>query len=151
MNLQFLNTKDFCAGVMFFVVGAIAVVVAWEYPFGSNLRMGPGYFPVCLGAIMMGLGLIIMLQGVRNKVKIQGSWSIRALILLPFSLVIYGLLMDAAGFIPALVALIFVSALSGREFKFKEVLMMTAILVPFSWVIFIWGLGLPYPMFLKFW
>ena len=151
MKLEFLHNKDFCAGVMFFVVGAIAIVVAWDYPFGSNLRMGPGYFPVILGCIMLGLGLIIMLQGLRNNEKIQGNWSIRALILLPFSLVIYGILMEVTGFIPSLVALIFVSAASGREFKFREVLMMTAILLPFSWVIFIWGLGLPYPMFLKFW
>ena len=151
MKLETRNNKDFCAGVMFFMVGAISIVVAWDYPFGSSRRMGPGYFPVSLGGIMVGLGLIIMLQGLRNNEKIQGNWSIRALILLPFSLVIFGILMEVAGFIPALVALIFVSAASGREFKFKEVLVQTAIMVPISWTIFIWGLGLPYPIFLKFW
>ena len=151
MKLEILHNKDFCAGVMFFVVGAIAIVVAWDYPFGSSTRMGPGYFPVSMGGIMVGMGLIIMLQGLRNNEKIQGNWSIRALILLPFSLVIFGILIEAAGFIPALVALIFVSAASSREFKFKEVLVQTAIMVPICWTIFIWGLGLPYPMFLKFW
>lgn len=151
MKLAIRNNKDFCAGVMFFTVGAIAIVTAWSYPFGKTLRMGPGYFPVILSGIMMGFGLIIMLQGLRNNEKIQGNWSIRALILLPFSLVIYGIVMGVAGFIPALVALIFVSAASGKEFKFMEVLMLTAILLAIAWTIFIWGLGLPYPMFLKFW
>ena len=100
---------------------------------------------------MMAFGLITMLQGLRNNEKIRGNWSIRALIILPLSLVIYGFLMEVAGFIPALIALIFVSAASSSEFKFKEVLLLTAVLLAIAWTIFIWGLSLPYPMFLKFW
>jgi hypothetical protein len=151
MKVDVRNNRDFWGGVMFFAVGAVAIVAAWDYPFGSTLRMGPGYFPVILGGIMMAFGLIIMLQGLRNNEKIQGSWSLRALIILPISLVVYGILMEVAGFIPALIALIFISAVSGEEFKFKEVLLLTVILLAIAWTIFIWGLSLPYPMFIKFW
>lgn len=151
MKVDVRNNRDFWGGVMFFAVGAVAIVAAWDYPFGSTLRMGPGYFPVILGAIMMAFGLIIMFQGLRNNEKIQGNWSLRALIILPISLVVYGILMEVAGFIPALIALIFISAVSGEEFKFKEVLLLTVILLVIAWTIFIWGLSLPYPMFIKFW
>jgi hypothetical protein len=151
MKVDVRNNRDFWGGVMFFAVGAVAIVAAWDYPFGSTLRMGPGYFPVTLGCIMMGFGLLVMLQGLRNNEKIQGNWSLRALIILPLSLVVYGFLMEVAGFIPALIALIFISAASGEEFKLKEVLLLTAILLAIAWTIFIWGLSLPYPMFLKFW
>jgi hypothetical protein len=151
MKVDVRNNRDFWGGVMFFAVGAVAIVAAWDYPFGSTLRMGPGYFPVILGAIMMAFGLIIMFQGLRNNEKIQGNWSLRALIILPISLVVYGILMEVAGFIPALIALIFISAVSGEEFKFKEVLLLTVILLVIAWSIFIWGLSLPYPMFIKFW
>lgn len=151
MKLELRNNKDFWAGVMFFATGAIAVFAARNYPIGTTLRMGPGYFPILLGGIMIAFGLVIMLKGLRKSEKIQSNWSMRALILLPFSMMVYGILMDFAGFIPALMALIFVSAASGREFKVKEVLLLTAVLVLMSWSLFILGLGLPYPLLNKFW
>jgi hypothetical protein len=58
--------------------------------------------------------------------------------------------MEYFGFIPALVALIFGSAGSGKEFKFFEVLMITLLLVLLSVAVFIWGLGLPFTLFNTF-
>ena len=62
------------------------------------------------------------------------------------AVVAFGVAMELAGFIPALFVLIFVSAASGREFKFKEVLLLTILLSVLSVAMFIWGLGLPYPL-----
>lgn len=151
MNLELRNNKDFWAGLMFCIIGAVALFVGQGYPFGTTLLMGPGYFPIVLSGLMILCGLIIMLKGLRQSEKIQGNWSFRALILLPVSLVIYGILMKLTGFIPALIALIFISAASGREFKVKKVLLLTVVLVGISWCLFVWGLGLPFPLFIKFW
>jgi hypothetical protein len=149
--MKLWNNKDFWAGVMFMSVGTAAIIVARDYPLGSTLNMGPGYFPVLLSGLMIVFGLIVMLKGFRQSEKIEGNWSIRALLILPFSIALFGSLMQITGFIPALTALIFVSAASGKRFKVKEVLFLTVILVPISWAIFILGLALPFPMFRKFW
>ena len=85
-------------------------------------------------------------MGLLRKEQIQGSWSLRALIVLPVSLILFGLLMKHAGFLPALAALIFASATAGREFKFFEVLQLTLFLTVLSAAVFIWGLGPPYPL-----
>jgi len=150
MKLELRRNKDFWAGMMFFLIGAGAIFMARHYPFGSTLRMGPGYFPIVLSIILIVFGIYVMLRGLRKNEKIQGNWSIRALIVLPFSMVLFGILMDLAGFVPALIALCFVSAASGREFKFKEVLLLTIFLGVLSVAMFIWGLGLPYPLINKF-
>jgi len=150
MKLELRSNKDFWSGMMFFLTGAGAILIARHYPFGSTLRMGPGYFPIVLSAILMVFGVYVMLRGLRKNEKIQGNWSIRALIVLPFSMVLFGILMELAGFVPALIALVFVSAASGREFKFKEVLLLTLFLGVLSVAMFIWGLGLPYPLINKF-
>ncbi|MFZ4440860.1 MAG: tripartite tricarboxylate transporter TctB family protein [Syntrophales bacterium] len=150
MKLELRSNKDFWSGVMFFLTGAGAILIARHYPFGSTLRMGPGYFPVVLSVILMVFGVYVMLRGLRKSEKIQGNWSIRALIVLPFSMILFGILMDLAGFVPALIALVFVSAASGKEFKFKEVLLLTLFLGVLSVAMFIWGLGLPYPLINKF-
>jgi uncharacterized membrane protein len=150
MKLEFHSNKDFWAGAMFIAIGAGAMFSARNYPFGTSLRIGPGYYPIILSGILIAFGLYVMLRGLRKNEKIQGNWSIRALIVLPFSMVLFGILMKLAGFIPALIALCFVSAASGREFKFTEVLLLTIFLGALSVTLFVWGLGLPYPLIRKF-
>jgi hypothetical protein len=140
------KNKDFWAGMMLIVIGAAALFIARDYRFGSALRMGPGFFPTILSVILIVFGVCITAVGLRSGEKIQGNLSLRAFILLPLSLILFGVLMDLAGFIPALAALIFVSAASGREFKSMEVLALTAVLTVASVALFIWGLGLPYPL-----
>ena len=146
MKLDLRSNKDFWAGIMFAGTGAGAMFVARHYPFGTSLHMGPGYFPMVLGGILIAFGIYVTLRGLRKNEKIQGNWSIRALVILPLSIVIFGVLMELVGFIPALAALVFISAASGREFRFVEVLLLTLFLGALSVALFIWGLGLPYPL-----
>jgi putative tricarboxylic transport membrane protein len=108
--------------------------------------MGPGYFPSILGGILVLFGIYVMVMGLRSSEKIQLHCSLRALIVLPLSVVAFGVLINHAGFIPALAVLIFGSASAGREFKFVEVLLLTVILTGLSVAVFISGLGLPYPL-----
>jgi hypothetical protein len=143
---RLLKNKDFWAGMMFIGFGVAAMIIAREYRFGNAGRMGPGFFPTFLGGILVAFGVCIMAVGLRRDEKIKERLSIRALILLPLSLILFGLLMQWAGFVPALVALIFIAAASGREFHFLEILVLTGILVAAALALFIWGLELPYPL-----
>jgi hypothetical protein len=146
MQLEFRNNKDFWAGLMLIGTGAAAVIIARNYAFGTALRMGPGYFPSVLGGSLVVFGLYLVAAGLRHKEKIEGKWSLRALIVLPLSLVLFGLLMERAGFIPALMVLIVGSAAAGAEFRLVEVLLLAVGLTAFCVALFIWGLGLPYPL-----
>ena len=146
MKQEFSKNKDFWAGLMLIGIGAAAMFIARDYRFGSAVRMGPGFFPTILGGILVAFGICIVAVGLRSGEKIQERLSIRALILLPHSLVLFGVLMERAEFIPALAALVFVAAASGREFRIMEVLLLTVFLTVTSAALFIWGLGLPYPL-----
>lgn len=149
MNVDIKN-KDFLAGAMLIATGIAAILIARGYPFGSTFRMGPGYFPSVLGGVLTLFGLSLLIRGLRSTERIEGGWSPRALIVLPLSFVLFGWLMDHAGFVPALAVLIFGSAAGGSEFKFGEVALLTAVLTALSVGIFIWGLGLPYPLLVGF-
>ncbi len=131
---------------MFIAIGAGAILVARAYPLGTALRMGPGYFPTMLGAILIAFGLYVLAKGLRRPQPIEGHCSVRALVMLPLSLVVFGVLMERAGFVPAVVALVAGSAGAGREFKLVEVLLLTVVLTGLAVGIFVWGLGLPYPL-----
>jgi hypothetical protein len=150
MKLEFIDNKDFWTGVMLVTTGAAAIFIARDYAFGSALRMGPGYFPTVLGAVIVLFGVYLVAKGLRGGEKIEGGVSLRALIVLPLSLVLFGILMERAGFVPALALLIFGSAAAGPQFRLLEVLIFTAFLTAVSVAVFVWGLGLPYQLFADF-
>lgn len=151
MKFDWRSNRDFFAGLLYIVTGAAGMWIARDYPFGSALRMGPGYFPSVLGAMMIAFGVAVLLMGVKNNEKIKGNWSLRALIVLPLSTVAFGILMEAAGFIPAMLVLIPFAALAGREFKWLEVVPLTIGLTVLCTAGFIYGLGLPYPLIKGMW
>ena len=152
MNLEWRTNKDLWAGLHYIAVGGAGWWFALDYPFGSALRMGPGYFPIVLSALMIVMGLYVVALGLRkNPEKIQGNWSIRALIVLPLATIVFGVLMEEAGFIPAMAALIPLSAAAGRDFKWWEVIALTIGLTIACALGFIYALGLPYPLIKGMW
>ena len=146
MKVELRNNKRFLSGLMFLGIGAVAIYIAQDYPMGSALRMGPGYFPIVLGGIIGLFGIYELIIGVLKPDAVKGNWSLRALIILPISAVIFGILMEHAGFIPALIVLVFVSASAGSEFKLWEVAALSVGLLIGCTALFIYGLGLPYPL-----
>jgi len=139
--------RDFLAGLLFIAIGAAGFSAALSYPFGSVHQMGPGFFPRVLGAILVGFGVVTLASGLRSGVRVEGEWGWFPLATLTVSLVSFGWLMEHVGVIPSLAALIVTSAYAGREFKWGEVLALTAAMCVLAVAIFIWGLGLPYPLF----
>jgi len=79
MKPDLRNNKDFLAGILFVVVGALALVVASGYPMGAAARMGPGYFPTVLGAILILFGFCVLARGIASGAKVKGEWGWRLL------------------------------------------------------------------------
>ena len=149
MTLDFRN-RDVWAGVALIATGGLAIYLARDYAFGTALRMGPGYFPIVLGGLLILFGLYILAVGLGRGERIEGSWSLRALVILPLSLVLFGVLIERAGFVPAMLVLIFGSATATTEFRPVEVLLFSIFLTTLCAAVFVWGLGLPYPLIADF-
>jgi NhaP-type Na+/H+ or K+/H+ antiporter len=60
--------------------------------------------------------------------------------------VVYGYVMKPLGLIGATAALVFISALGGHEFKWREVTILFLVLIVFSIAVFVKGLTLPFPI-----
>ena len=150
MKVELRENQDFWAGVMLVVMGVVSIGIARNYAFGTSLRMGPGYFPIVLGGILTLFGLFLVARAWRSTEKIEPGWSMRAFIIIPIAFVLFGLAMTYAGFVPALVVLIFASALASSEFRLVEVILLSIGLTIGCVAVFIWGLGLPYPLIADF-
>ena len=95
MNLEFMERKDFWAGMMLIVTGAVAIFIARNYAFGTSLRMGPGYFPIVLGGLLILFGLYVAAMSLRaDAEKLNGPWLPRLLVVLPLMFVLFGITLN---------------------------------------------------------
>ncbi|MBX9811591.1 MAG: tripartite tricarboxylate transporter TctB family protein [Burkholderiales bacterium] len=147
MQFKIKCPEDFWAGVMFITFGVIAIVVSQDYPMGTAMRMGPGYFPTYLGAILVVLGAIISAFSFTMEGESIKPFAWKPMIMLSLSFVVFGWGIDHIGFVPSLFGLIVFSAAAGRQFKLGEVLILSVVLIVGAVGIFIYGIDLPYPLF----
>ena len=137
---------------MFIVVGIFFAVIASQYRMGTAAKMGPGYFPFWLGVLMAVIGLIVLLSSLSKKSieEKMPKWDFKIVLWITGSVVLYGLLLPTMGFIVAIFALVFVSASVSHDFGWKGTALNAVFLVGFTYLAFVKGLGLSFPLFPAF-
>jgi hypothetical protein len=138
--------KNFWAGLMFIGFGIGFAVVAQNYQMGTAVRMGPAYFPTVLGALLALLGLVILVQSLFVEGASVPRFFFRPLVLIIVGIVLFGLLLKPLGMVISSAVLVVVGAQGGHEFRWKEVAILYVILATFSVLVFVKGLGLPFPV-----
>jgi hypothetical protein len=144
---RLLGNKDFLAGLVFLAFGLAAITIAdRDLPMGTMMRMGPGNFPVLLGGILGLFGIYLAARGLGWPEKTPGpvAWRWRPVSCIVASMLLFGFLMPRLGLVAALVPMFFVAALGGREFRFREVLLLTAVMTALAVGVFVVLLKLPF-------
>ncbi|MGP1609359.1 MAG: tripartite tricarboxylate transporter TctB family protein, partial [Burkholderiales bacterium] len=128
--LKIKNQEDFWAGMMFAGFGTLAIWLSTDYPMGTASRMGPGYFPTSLGALMLLLGAIVALMALKSDVSSKITpFAWKPMIMLSIGFAVFGWGVDHVGFIPSLFGLSVVTATAGQRFRIVEVLILTIVLI----------------------
>lgn len=146
------NHRDLWAGVMFFVIGMIFAVLSQQYHVGTAAKMGPGYFPLMLGGLLAFLGLIIFSGAFAksNEELRLTPFGFREIGLVLGSVALFGALLPSMGVAVALVVLLGVSALASHDFSLRDTLIAIVVLAVFSYLVFVKGLALQFPLWPKF-
>jgi hypothetical protein len=137
--------KDFWAGLMFIGFGLGFMIVAQNYAMGTAVRMGPAYFPTVLGGLLAVIGLAIFVKSFAVNGPPVPRFVLRPMTLILVAIILFGVFLKPLGLIVSAAILIGLGALGGHEFKSKEVGILYAVLVVFSVLVFVKGLGLPIP------
>ena len=59
--------KDYYGGGLMLLLGLGTIWKGFDYHIGTLVRMGPGYFPVGVGAILALMGVFIMAGAIRRR------------------------------------------------------------------------------------
>jgi Tripartite tricarboxylate transporter TctB family len=147
MTLSIRNPKDFWAGTIYAAVGLGALLIARGYAFGSGARMGPGYFPSVLGALLTIFGLTAIVRSLTAEGDPVGPIAWKPLLLITGGIVLFGFLLPAAGFVIAAVVFLLMAAAASEQFQFDpRALFGLVALIAFCGLVFVKGLGVPMPL-----
>jgi putative tricarboxylic transport membrane protein len=138
--------KDVLAGGLFAAVGAAGLWIGGDYAIGTAFRMGPGYFPRLLCAVLVLLGFFITGKGlVLGGERPEGvHW--RPLLLITLAVVIFAALITTAGLFPAAAAVVLIGAFGGPEFRPLEGLLLAVFLAAAAVGLFKFGLNMTMPI-----
>ncbi len=150
--MRIRNQRDFWSGVMFLVLGVLFVIFSQAYQLGTPARMGPGFFPAMLGALMALLGLLVAWRSLartadRTELERVG-W--RELFLVLVAVGVFAATLSYLGMVVAVTLLIAISATGSHEFSWKETAISIVVLLVMSDLVFVRGLELQFPVWPKF-
>ena len=145
--MRIKSPTDFWTGLLFGGFGLfVAIYAATHYALGTAVRMGPGYFPAWIGGLVALLGLALLVRSLRFEGPRLPRFPVRPVIFIVCSSVAFGYLLKPLGLVLATILLVAASAAGGHEFRWREVLPLAVALAIFSVGVFIYGLGLPFPL-----
>ena len=146
--MKITHPKDFYAGLMFFTIGLVGMILAFGYPLGTSSRMGPGYFPRVLGGILMMLGAILSIRSFWEAPGGPiGHFAWKSIALVMGGVAVFAATVNYVGLVVATVLLIFISGYASNEFNVKESIYSSIILATISVLLFVVGLKLQFPIF----
>jgi hypothetical protein len=158
--LRMATRHNVASGLMFIMVGGIGLWVSRNYPIGTAVRMGTGYVPRLMCWILLALGALVLVMGIRGGDAAERDppllW--QPLLFIPLSLVVFALGMDglsirgtgieisSLGFVISGLMMIAVAGMAFVESRVIEVVISAVALVFFTWAIFVYALGLTIPV-----
>jgi putative tricarboxylic transport membrane protein len=142
--------RDFVLG---FLVLAFATFGLWysrDLPVGTAAEMQAGYFPRLIFWLLLGLGLLSLLQGLRKAGSIISAqphpeW-LRAALGVTSAVVVFALTVQPLGLAAASALLCLIGAAASSSSRMREAVVLAAGLAVASAIIFSWALGLPIPI-----
>lgn len=143
-----MNQKDLATSFIFIGLGIVAMVFSVSYKLGTAANMGPGYFPFALGAVLTVLGIIVAVKSLPVSLNKDNliSFKIKPVLMILSSVFIFGLSLETLGLFASIIFLVIFSSMASEEFRLKEAVINTIVLLLMVFIIFIYFLEFQLPL-----
>jgi Tripartite tricarboxylate transporter TctB family len=130
--------QDLIGGLLSIAFGLFAMAVASGYPMGSLLRMGPGFFPTMVAALIVLLGLVLTAAALRSRpAGPSADIRLRSVLAIGSGIALFALLLERAGLIPATLVLVLMSSLAESRWRLGRAAALAFAMAAAVYVIFI--------------
>ena len=141
------------AGALFVVMGLGFAIGALGYDLGTAFKMGPGYVPLVLGAVLTLLGASLVGTGLIRRDRSEDEADVapgdvpwRAIVLITAAVLIFGAGIEPLGIVPILLVTTFVAAIADRRTTLRDAALITVGLTVLCVLVFVVLLQLRLPL-----
>ncbi len=137
---------DICGGVILAALGAAAAGwAAMHYDIGTLRRMGPGFFPLVLGAVLVLLGLVIALPAIARQAEVPKIEPAPVLAVLA-AIIIFALGLTTLGLAAATAIAVLTASLPAPRQGWLWRIILAAAVTLLTIVVFSYGLRMTLPL-----
>ncbi len=150
------SPQDFAGGLFLVVFGLAAWWFARDLNMGTLRSMGPGMLPKAFALILAGLGVLLILQSLRQPGAALEAWSLRGILYVLGGCVLFGLMIrgfaigpisvPALGLIVSGPLVVLVAGLAASDRNIKEIVIFAVAMTAACALLFKYILGLPIPL-----
>jgi hypothetical protein len=147
MPLAIRAPKEFWLGIVYLTFGAVGLWFGLDYPLGTADRMGPGYLPCLVAALLLIFGVVSLSRAVRIDGEAVGSLAFRPLLCVLGGVFAFAVLAERAGLIVSILVLALISAAGSQAFRLEWKPMAGLVaFVALCCLVFVKALGVPLPL-----
>jgi hypothetical protein len=139
------SPQDIGAAVVFMAIGLAGIYFGSDLSFGTTALMGPGYFPVILSWVILGIGVVVGFKGLTLEGPAIEPIRLRPILVIVSAILLFGYLIDKLGLAITAALLTVLAGHARRDVKLPETLLLAAALALFSVGLFVYGLSQPFP------
>jgi Tripartite tricarboxylate transporter TctB family len=155
-GFSFKSQQDAGGALFLVLMGALAFWLAYPLPLGSLRAMGPGMLPKSVAVIVMGLGLILLVQAVRASGPDLEKWNWRGVSFIVLGICLFGMAIrgfeigpvnvPSLGLVVAGPVMVLVAGRADPETRWKELIIFAILMTLLCGLMFKYALGLPIPL-----
>ncbi|MGK9066147.1 tripartite tricarboxylate transporter TctB family protein [Stutzerimonas chloritidismutans] len=145
MNLL-SNRRQLASSGLVLLIGLGTLLGSLNYDAGSSARMGPGYFPMVLGALLLFIGALLLVTPGTQEDEDTGPPQYRGWACVIGGMLAFIVLGAYAGLVPATFALIFISALGDRDNSPRAAAVLALCMTVIAVLVFAYGLQIQFPL-----
>ena len=149
--LRVLNPQDFYGGMALILLSLTAFVASNDLPGMRGFAFGPGTAPRLFAFTLAILSLGVVVGSLVSAGPHVGAYKIRGVIFIIGSILVFAATIRPLGLVIASFSCMVCCAAASDDVKWRETIIIAAVVTAFCSVLFPYGLNLPFQLWPRFW
>jgi len=149
--LRVQNPQDVYGGMMLILLSLTAFVASNDLPGMRGFAFGPGTAPRLFAFVLAILALAVVVSGLLTHGPEVSHYKLRGVIFIIGSILAFAAAIRPLGLVVASFATMVICAAGTEDVKWRETVIIAALVTAFCAVLFPYGLNLPFQLWPRFW
>jgi putative tricarboxylic transport membrane protein len=149
--LRVQNPQDVYGGMALILLALTAFVASNDLPGMRGFAFGPGTAPRLFAFTLAIMSLAVVVGGLLTAGPEVSGYKIRGVVFIIGSILAFAATIRPLGLVIASFATMVICAAAAEDVKWKETLIVAALVTAFCSVLFPYGLALPFQLWPRFW